>query len=281
MDFTKYLKGLKRSEATIVAYTKDLEQLADFVGAKDIKDINKKDLNNFVKDIINKRKFSKKTASRKINSFKTFFRYLEIKEILNENPSTKISHPEIEENHPRVLAQVEYKAIRDTARKNIRNYTMIELMLQTGMKIGEVSRLKLEDVKLNSLPPKIFIREHESNPLRVIDLNEIAIEIIKKYLKYRQKRPNDKGYLFNTRSGKNILIRNIRTAINRICRRAGVKAVRVNDFRNTFIAHQIENGLKLDKIAEFVGHKRSASTEKYLAVTERKTPGDGTDIVPL
>lgn len=279
--FTTRLKKDGKSDYTIVAYQKDVEQLADYLKEKDIQQISKKDLNNFIKYNIKERGLTKKTTSRKINSFKTFFRFLITIKKLNKNPSEDIAHPEFEHSKPNILSQLEYKAIRDTARSNNRLYTIIELMLQTGLKIGEVSRLKTEDVKINKTNVKLHIEEYQNNAMRIIELNPIAANAMREYIKKRPDRNNDQGYLFSTRTGKNMLIRNIRTALNRVFKRAGVTNIRVNDIRNTFICHQIENGVGLKAIADHVGHKRIASTENYLVVTERKHPGNEREIIPL
>lgn len=279
--FQRHLKEENKSESTIAAYCKDMEQFADFIGDKNVRDVNKKDIGNFVKYVLKEKKLTKKTASRKINSIKTYYRYLIEKNKVFKNPADEINHPEIEKNPPRILSPVEYKAIRETARRNFRNYTIIELLLQTGIKISEVSNLKIEDVKLDSLPPKLLINENGKNPMRFINLNKQAAEVLTKYLKTRVNYPDDRGYLFNTRSGREILPRNIRTGVDRICKRAGVENVCVNDFRNTFIIHQLENGVRLKTIAESVGHRRPSTTEAYLKYTKRQTPGTAVDIFPL
>lgn len=140
--FVKHLKQNNRSESTIIAYKKDLEQLQNYLSNKPIAQITTKDLKQFIKYLMNDRGFTKKTTSRKINSFKTFFKFLIENNKLDNDISLSVKHPELESKLPRVLSQIEYKAIRDTARRNIRLYTIIELLLQTGARIGEISRLK-------------------------------------------------------------------------------------------------------------------------------------------
>lgn len=288
MDLNKLIPKFKtflakdgKSESTVIGYITDLKQLSKFLENKEVSKITKKDLNNFLKFINKERNLTNKTASRKINSFNTFFRYVLKRKILSKNPAERIKHPDLEPTLPQIIDPIEYKAIRDTARPNFRVFAMIETLLQTGIKIGELSRLKVDDVKLNSIPPQFIIREYESSPMRTVDISPKLQETLEKYLKQRINYPKDQGYLFNTRSGKCVQVRNIRTAIDRICANAGLERVKVNDFRNTFITHQIENGVKLKKIAETVGHRRPSTTEKYLTVTEVKKPGSGDEIIPL
>lgn len=279
--FKNYLKIKGRSKSTIIAYYKDIKQLEKFVSPKIIQEINKRDLNKFLKYLEKKKGFSPKTISRKINSIRTFFGFLEIEGKIQTNPSASLNHPKHEDSPPPRLSKIEYKAIRDTARESIRVYTIIELMLQAGLKIGEISRLKLQDLKLESTPPHIFIREYATNNSRIIEINEVAYKALKYYLKARQNPKGDKKYLFNTKTGNPMLIRNIRTSIDRVFEKAGVTGKKVNDLRNTFICHQIERGVSLETIAKYVGHKSLVSTENYLKTTERKTPGTLQEIFAL
>lgn len=279
--FINYLRNVGRSESTIIAYKKDIEQLTKYLQNKPITKTTTKDLKQYVKYLVNNKGFTKKTASRKINSLKTFFRYLTEAGKLTVDISLPVKHPEIENKPSRTLSPLEYKAIRDTARRNIRLYTMIELLLQTGIRIGELSRLKIEDIKLHNGIRRLIIREYESNEMRIVELNDIIAEALQNYLQKRKKVQNDQGYLFTTRTGRNVLVRNIRTAVNRVFQKAGVQNARVNDLRNTFICHQIEQGMDIDKLAEIVGHKRISSTEKYLSLLGKKMSGNNKVITPL
>ncbi|OGD02468.1 hypothetical protein A2354_01835 [Candidatus Amesbacteria bacterium RIFOXYB1_FULL_47_12] len=74
----------------------------------------------------------------------------------------------------------------------------------------------------------------------------------------------DDPHLFVTKTGRPLLIRNIRTSIDRYFKKAGLKDAKVNDLRHTFIAHQLKNGVQPEVIHKHVGHKRLSSTQKYL-----------------
>jgi len=77
--------------------------------------------------------------------------------------------------------------------------------------------------------------------------------------------------LFITRSGKSVLIRNIRQIINRCFREVEIQKATVNDLRNTFIAQQIVSGASLEYIAKIVGHRRLSSTERFLTLVKDET----------
>lgn len=281
--FIEHLNKKNRSPSTIVAYKKDIEQLFEFFAKqhKYIQDFQTKHLEIYVERLIKDKKFTLKTVSRKINSLKTLFKFLHKNNYVKSNIADPISHPKFKPKEPRILSNLEYKALRDTARKNGRLYAIIEILLQTGMRIGELSRLKIKDLELEQYPYTAKIESYASNPERIITLNETARDAIKSYLKIRPQSDNDQGYLFITRNGKQVLVRNIRTMINNAFEKSGIENATVNDIRNTFIVYQLEHGIPLERVAEIVGHQRLTSTEKYLNLISNKKTKKSTKAIPL
>ena len=280
IKFLQHMEGLKRSPATITAYTKDLEQFQKSLNDKELSEITTKDIQNFLDENINNG-YKSKTISRKLNSLKSFFKFLTESGIVLIDVSKPVPHPDFSTKLPRVLTETEYRSIRDAAKDNNRIYTIIEFMLQTGIRIGEISRLKIEDLKLDKTPAQVIIREDGSSPMRIIDLNNRIKSTLLEFLPHRLEVENDEGFLFNTKNGKYMMIRNIRSSINRVFKKAGVKNATVNDIRNTFIVFQLNKGVSLIKIAQTVGHKRPSSTEKYLPLMTRKKVGNGSVIQEL
>lgn len=265
-EFIKYLQEKKSAHATILAYSKDVEQLIVFLsdlGKKSFAEIEKADLEAFLKKLAADN-YTPKSISRKINSIKTFYRFLKAQNKITVNPATEITHPKYEVKPPRILSKMEYRALRDACRSDIRTYAIVELFLQTGIKISELANLKLEDIKGQEL----VIRPYENHPERIIPLNKAAKAALEKWLAQRPK--SDNQALFITKTGKPLLIRNIRTTIDRYFKLAGIENAKVNDLRNTFIAHHLSAGTPLTVISKLVGHKRLATTEKYLNLVKDK-----------
>lgn len=271
---TKFVNNLKskgRSPSTIIAYKKDLEQLSDFIenDKKTLVSADTDDLESFVKSLMVNENYSLKTVSRKINSIKTFYKFLYNHNYITENFADPIEHPDFETKKPKVLSPIEYKALRDTVRDNLRLYTMVELMLQTGIRIGEISRLTIEDLELDGKESYMLIRSYASNPNRTVILNETATKALQEWMNQRPNVESEIHYLFATKTGNPLLVRNIRTSINNAFKKIGIKDVTVNDLRNTFIVNQLKSGVKITKVAEVVGHQRVSSTEKYLELVEK------------
>ncbi len=260
IGFVNDLKKGGKSEYTLVAYKKDLEQFGDYLksgGKLSVSQIEREDIEGFIRVLIEEKNYTKKSASRKLNSIRTFFRYLKSGGLVTNNPAGDIAHPKYEQAPPRILSRLEYRGLRDVAKEDLRTFAMIELLLQTGMKIGELAGLKLEDIK----PTQITIVSGK-NVSREVPLNKASSIALKEYLKIRPPFPDT--HILITRTGRPMLIRNIRQIINRCFMDVGIQGATVNDLRNTFIAHQLTNGTSLEYIAQIVGHRRLSSTERFL-----------------
>lgn len=273
----KFVVGLKdqgKSIFTVVAYKKDLEQFVGYLSSNDIndiRDVKKEDISGFINKLVSEN-YSKKSASRKLNSIRTFFRYLKNEKIIDQNPSLDVTHPKYIQAPPRIFSKLEYRAIRDVAKENLRTYAMVEILLQTGIRIGELTNIRVSDVKENTL----YIKPYGKTPTREVPLNGAVKKAIDDYIKTKGDGGNIKAgstedFLFTTRTGRPLLVRNIRQIITRCFREVGIEDATVNDFRNTFIAHQLINGYSIDYIAKLVGHKRLSSTERFLNLVKEPT----------
>lgn len=273
-QFIGHLKGRGRSSATILAYAKDVEQLVSYLqeqGVTNPKDATTEQLKAFMEKLA-KEGYTPKSVSRKTNSTKTFFKYLKSTNEIETDPATNLEHPSFENKPPRILSKMEYRALRDAARGDIRMSAIIELLLQTGVRIGELSKIRIEDVNLEGDNPTLFVRPEEGSVERTIPLTKSAVEALKKYLEIRPKTQSHA--LFVTKTGRPLLVRNIRTAIDRYFRLAGIKGAKVNDLRHTWVVHQLESGLSLTVVSKLSGHKRVSTTERYLEFVPSRTTED-------
>lgn len=269
-EFIEHLKGKKRASATVLAYGKDIEQLVQFLEELQKAHVHEptaEDLRSFLAKM-EKSGYTKKSISRKLNSTKTFFRFLKIKEYITDDPANLVDHPKFETKPPRILSPIEYRALRDAARDDVRIAAIIEVLLQTGIRIGELANLRVDDVFFGegTKEGNLFVRAQENRSERTIALNKAAESALKRYLQVRPKTTNKA--LFITKTGKPLLVRNIRTAIDRYYRKAGIAGAKVNDLRHTWVAHHLASGASLVLISKVAGHKRLSTTERYLPLVQ-------------
>ncbi len=279
--FLKYLKSYTKSNHTVRAYRADLEQLAKFFSKRELKDIGTSELKFYIRYLLGEEGYKPKTVSRKLNSMSTFYRFLVKKGIVKEDLTKDIKHPEIRKSLPNILTKMEYNSLRSVLKDNIKLYTIMELMLQSGLRIGEVLRLKVSDVKLDAHVPMLTIREFNSNPMRIVELTPIIVKVLKKYLAYRARvRLLNSSYLFFTKTGKPMNPRNVRTMFEFAFIEAGIENASPKDLRATFISYQLRNGVSAEKIAEVAGYKQIDSVHNFNIMPKFKKSNSHT-ILPV
>lgn len=266
-QFVEHLTSRRRARATVVAYSKDIEQLVAFLsntGKKDIAAVTREELEAFLKKLAAD-SYTPKSISRKINSMKTFYRFLKAAGSVSTDPAGDIEHPKYDVKPPRILSKLEYRALRDACRGDVRTHAIVELFLQTGIRIGELANLTVDDVR----PTELHIASQEGHEERMVPLNRAGREALDSWLKIRSTEAKSRA-LFITKTSRPLLIRNIRTAIDRYFKIAGIEDAKVNDLRHTFIAQHLMAGTALTTISKLVGHKRLSTTEKYLEFVKDK-----------
>ena len=255
-NFIKHLESEGKSASTLLAYGKDIEQLTDFLLKRGINSVSEIGINHLQEFMakLGVNNFTPKTISRKTNATKTFFKYLEDKGHVQNNAADLLKHPKLQIKAPRILSRLEYGALRDAARNDARAYGMIEVLLQTGVTISELSEIKVEYLDLDKEQRVLRIPQKPGRDTRSIPLNKRVSEAIKNYMEKERADKNSK-FLFVTKSG--------------CFKLAGVENAKVNDLRHTFVAFHLGQGTNMSLVSRVAGHKRISTTEKYLQYIEK------------
>ncbi len=275
--FISSLSDKGRSPSTILAYRSDLEQLIEFLTKNSIANpdqIKSEDLDTF-RDTLLAQKFTPKSVSRKLNAVKTFFRWMVETNYVTVDLSKSVTHPKVESSMPKFLTPLEYRALRDVVKSDSRISAMIELILQSGLRISEVANMKTHDLTDETLK----IEGYATQPERTIPLNKPAKEALDKYMVERPKVESE--YVFISKTGKPLAVRNIRASVDRFIQKAELPKYSVNDLRTTFIIENIKNGVDLILISQVSGHKRLSTTERYLSLANVKESGKKQTLIEL
>lgn len=289
--FIDHLREKNRAQATVLAYGKDIDQLVEFLQELErahVAQITQEDIEAFLAKL-SKNGYTPKSVSRKTNAVKTFFRYLKVNEFIADDPAVLVAHPKFETMPPRILSETEYRALRDAVRHDARTYAIVEILLQTGIRIGELARLTMNDVKLGEKgrDGELAISSFNRHPARAVPLNTRTQEGLNAYLKERPGKAPPRGSaqraknVFITRTGQPLLVRNIRSTIKRYLELAGIEDATVNDLRHTFIAHHLRRGASLVLVSKIAGHRRLSTTEKYLEHIGVTAPAEKMELAEL
>lgn len=280
--FSKYLINTKNySKNTVISYEFDLiiffKYICEYLFPKiEIKDINvfilaqieEKDIFSFLIYLNCKRENSAETRNRKLAALKTFFKYLytrysSLKDKLN--PTNNIEKAEEMIRLPKYLKLEEAKRIQSifneyNSKNYIRNNTIITLFLQTGMRLSELKNIKIQDINFENKTIKITCK---GNKEKIIYLNAVAINSIRKYLSIRNY--NEYEYLFVNKNS-NVLSRK---SIESICKKAFELAnlteynYSTHTLRHTAATYIYKATKDILVVKSILGHENLNSTEIY------------------
>ena len=272
MDYIEeYLKYLliekKYSENTIKSYKNDLNELYDF--NKNITKLDKDDILKFIEKNRNK---NSKTLSHFITTFRGFYKYLEMENIISNNPITNIVQPKINKTLPKVLSIEDIDKILDIDLKDkydYRNKAMLELMYSTGVRISELINIKTHDLNINNCTLKVMGKGSKE---RIIPIGDYALNYIKIYMdNYRKefiKKNND--YLFLNSRGTNMTRQAFFKVVKKIAREKDIKVdFSPHTLRHSFATHMLENGADLRTIQELLGHSDVSTTQIYTNISNK------------
>jgi integrase/recombinase XerD len=212
-----FLQDQDKSPFTVKAFINDLQLLASFIPPdKAIGSITTNDLNLFLKWMENGRGIpcSPKSLSRRITSIKAFFRWLHNNGKISINPAEKVVQKSVISPLPEVLTPPETNLLleianrfRNAAKPDTRYFTLLKLLLETGIKKGECLMLGLNHIDLNSPNgPFIFIRYNNPNyryKERKIPVSPEWVEAYQEYLS--QFDPKDQVFPWSPRRLEYIL----------------------------------------------------------------------------
>lgn len=275
-DFENFLK-LERnlSENTIKSYSSDLIKFKVFLLKSNIKElnfINPEIIREFLYE--ESKKVSGKTQGRIISTLKSFYNFLVLEKILENNLIEDIDYPKIDSKVPFVLSTNEIDKIITQAsltKFGIRNQTIIEVMYSCGLRVSEVIEMKISNIFFDESLIKVLGKGKKE---RFVPLSSIAKKLLYNYIDCERdeskinKQSVDIVFL-NNRGSKlsRIMLYNI---INDAALAAKINyKISPHTLRHSFATHLIENGADIISIQKMMGHENIITTEKYLNVNKK------------
>ena len=255
---------------SIKSYEFDLSQFKNFIVKNGINESPNKCSPSTVKRYLYKNFSNKKSRSqaRSISALKSFFNYLLFEGKIDSSPLNDIESPKIEKKLPEVLTEDEIKKLISSVNLDSefgqRNKTIIEVLYGTGIRVSELTELKLSNIFFNENILKVT---GKGNKERLVPLGKIASIEIKKYLTDRDKLKINSEFsdiLFLNRYGRQLTRSMIFRVINDSCKNAKLeKKISPHTLRHSFATHLIRNGADLRTIQLILGHENITTTEIY------------------
>lgn len=278
--YLAYCASQKRLSAnTMRAYQIDMSQFISYLQEHHLTDapsskINKEIINDYVKTLMTI--YAPRTCKRKIACIKALFNYLEFEDIILVNPFRKVRIKLIE---PKVLPKViRTQEIRDqlkyvytvaqqatTSHKKFCAARMVacyELLIGTGLRVGELSGLRIDALDLDNQTLRIFGKGSKE---RVVYLtSQQVIEALKTYLELRQERGVKSEYLFTGNTDHRIKETSIRRMVRQVGKAVLNKRITPHMFRHTFATSLLDKNVDICYIQALLGHSSIKTTQIYL-----------------
>lgn len=268
--YLRYLK-LERgySPNTIEAYKHDLDWLLGYLEQEGVDPLSVKleDLEHFAA-MLSDHGISAKSQARILSGVRSFYRYLVLDGYLDVDPTELLESPHLPQHLPEYLSTEEVDALENsidlTSNEGHRNRAIIEVFFSCGLRVSELTNLKLSDLFL----PQGFIRVNgKGGKQRLVPISERAIHELELWFDDRRQmkiKPGEEDYVFLNRRGHHLTRTMILIMVKRQAEAAGIKkTISPHTLRHSFATALLKGGADLRIIQELLGHADLGTTEIY------------------
>lgn len=280
--FLAYLQGERSlSPNTISAYRNDLQQFAEYLrgeaerqGGTDfaISTIDRDQITAYFLHLRD-RGYSGASIARKTAALRSFFQYLRRKGEVPSDPTQGIGSPEVKKPLPRTVQDDQVNALmtflesRDTP-EGLRDHAMLRLLSATGMRVGELVMVNLDDLDVDGHRVRVVGRGSRE---RHLPLDAATLQSIRTYLDrarpYLTRNTQAETALVVNQRGQRLTRQGFWLIMKGLVRDAGLPAAMTpHMLRHSFATHQIGEGLGLEELRQLLGHASIATTQIYTQV---------------
>lgn len=270
LDYISYEK--KYSDYTEKNYELDLFKYFEYLDKNNLNylTVKYKDVSNFTL-FLAKQNYKSTTINRIDSSIRSFYNYLELEEKINGNPFKAASNLKVPKRLPNYFKYDEYLTMISVIDKDdyeYRNRLILEMLFATGLRVSELSNIKIKDIDFSEREIKIMGKGSKE---RFVFYNKECATVLDSYLKEcRSKLLNgkDSEYLFINHLGDKLTDRGIRLIIDKIVKKSCIKSkVSPHTFRHTFATMLLNEGCNIKSVQELLGHSSLGTTGIYTHLT--------------
>lgn len=275
-EFLDYLTIEKKySSLTETNYELDLFKYEEYLNnnKKNYLKVKYKDISEFI-IYLKKSGYKSTSINRTLSALRSFYSYLEKHHKMNNNPFTLISSVKTEKRLPNYFKYDEFLTMLDTIEDNplgIRNRLILEMLLATGMRVSELSNVKLNDIDESNHEIRVFGKGQKE---RIVYYGSYCGDSLKEYLSNSRNILLDgkqSDYLFINNNGSKLTDRGIRLIIDKIVQKSCIKSkVSPHTFRHTFATLMLNEGCDIKSVQELLGHASLSTTGIYTHLTNEE-----------
>jgi site-specific recombinase XerD len=256
----EFLVGKKR-DRTIDEYRKDLEKIFAEIPIKRVEELSLAYLDHYVAS--HTPLLSPATLRRRLSALSSFLIALQTRGLIPFNVMERFERPELADRLPDYLSSDQVHRLRSVCASDARVFAIVVLLLETGMRAGELVRLPTADVDLESSERRVIIRGVNSKTKkdRIIYFSAETTRALQMYLRQRPVSPTP--IVFLNRFGEPFTVNALEKLLKRYFVKAGFPSLRVHDLRHTFAVHFLKQRRPLNVLQKTLGHQSLATTSIY------------------
>jgi len=266
--FIEHLRSHYRSERTIRSYSSDLKLFARWFYETSREELTPKsitpiDLREYKRYLLEDRGFKPATVNRRLASISAFCKWAQEQSLADGNPCDEISIvPEVRTAPKWLTRREQYALVRAVQKGNRpRDEALIMLMLHTGLRVNEVSNLRIGDISISPRKGEIIVRGGKGEKFRTVPLNSNVRNALNAYLSVRPEVDHD--YLFVGQKGERLRPPGIYYLVKKCAYEARIEDITPHTLRHTFGKNLVDAGVLLDRVATLLGHGSLNTTRIY------------------
>jgi integrase/recombinase XerD len=262
----KFTRELDKSPLTIHAYRTDIQQFITWLHANDLTvigahHVTRSHINEYLSYLADKGR-TDTTRARKLVSLHLFFIYLVHEGVIPSSPTAKVKKPRRDRKPKHVLRLDEFQQIVGAARGNPRDYALLQLLVQAGIRVSEVIAIRLSELDLEH---KMLTIHGKGSKERKIPLEKKVLHALQSYLTVRPKTTDQ--HLFLNYQGQGLSMGGVRKMVEKYARRAGItKKISCHGLYNTCATNRTALGMLAFCLRTPLGHERMRTSKKYLPI---------------
>ena len=257
---TKKLEGV--SELTIKNYRIHLNKFFNYVN-KDLRTISTDDIRDYLSYYQRSTNCCNLTLDGIRRFLSSFFSFLELEDYIIKNPVRRIHKIRIENLIKETYSDELLKQLRNNC-NNIRNLAIIDLLASSGMRIGELVKLNIDDINFETNSCLVY---GKGRKMREVYFDTKAKLHLKEYINSR-KDNNEALFVTKDRPYNRLGIRGIELMLQRLGDSIGEDKVHPHKFRRTLATKAIDKGMPIEQVQRLLEHTKIDTTLHYAMVNQ-------------
>jgi len=283
-EVADYLTHLEKerdvSPNTLLAYSRDLEELVAFLGSYyggrewSWQGVDRLAIRGFLAHLT-RRGLKKRSVARALSSVRSFYRWLHRNEQVDANPARAVGTPKLEKYLPSYLDRAQIDLLFQMAElraqegkfNDVRNLAILELFYSTGMRLSELRTLNRTEVDLVSQQCKVRGKGRKE---RIVPIGDHAALALRNYESKRDELLRvvgagaDRTAFFLNNRGRRMSARGVQLVVGAFLEKVDESAgLSVHSLRHTFATHLLDAGADLRAVQELLGHASISTTQIY------------------